>query len=257
MQVFLSLTCCVMIKFSCFTLITYSPFTIMSLGRFDIDKFSGKNDFGLWKVKMLAILTQQGLDDVVLDEANAFSDETAEQKKKIFNKARSTIFLSIDDKVLREVSKEETPAAVWKKLDSLYMTKSLANRLYLKQRLYTFKFTDERSVLDQLDEFSKSLDDLKNIGVKVEDEDKAIHLLNALPKSYSNLKDAMIYGRADSITLQGVQSAIKGKEIEKLSDQTSHDASGVGLLVKKDHPNKFAKKPPVHTKPAYKDRPYS
>ncbi|GKE18268.1 hypothetical protein Tco_1425845, partial [Tanacetum coccineum] len=33
-----------------------------SINRFDIKKFDGKNDFGLWKIKMRALMVQQGCD---------------------------------------------------------------------------------------------------------------------------------------------------------------------------------------------------
>ena len=48
--------------------------------------------------------------------------------------AYNAIILYLGDKVHREVSNEESAMAVWLKLESLYITKSLANRLYLKQR---------------------------------------------------------------------------------------------------------------------------
>lgn len=51
------------------------------------------------------------------------------------------------------------------------MTKSLA-----------FKTLEEKRISDQLEEFNKILDDLENTKVKMEEEDKAIILLNALPK---------------------------------------------------------------------------
>ena len=54
------------------------------------------------------------------------------------DKARSAIILCLRDKVLREVDREQTAVAMWAKLESLYMTKSLAHRLYLKQQLYSF-----------------------------------------------------------------------------------------------------------------------
>lgn len=49
----------------------------------------------------------------------------------------------------------------------------------------------------------------------MEDEDKAQILLNALPRSYENFRDAMLYGRDQSIILEVVQSAIKSKELRK------------------------------------------
>ncbi|MBA0655709.1 hypothetical protein Goklo_008161, partial [Gossypium klotzschianum] len=38
----------------------------------------------------------------------------------------------------KEVLMENTSSALWKRLETLYATKSLASRLVLKQRLFTF-----------------------------------------------------------------------------------------------------------------------
>ena len=88
------------------------------------------------------------------------------------------------------------------------MTKSLANRLYLKQRLYSFRMAEGKSIEDQMDEFNKIIDDLENVDVKMEEEDQAIILLSALPKSYEHFVDAMLYGRGQSLTLEEVQAAL-------------------------------------------------
>jgi hypothetical protein len=85
---------------------------------------------------------------------------------------------------LREVNREKTAAAMWVKLESLYMTKSLAHRLCLRQQLYSFKMTKARSITEQLSEFNKILEDLENIEVKLDDEDKALLLLNSLSKTF-------------------------------------------------------------------------
>lgn len=79
------------------------------------------------------------------------------------------------------------------------MTKSLANRLCMKQRLYSYKFSEERGIGEQLEEFNKAVDDLENIDVQINDEDKVILLLNALPKNYDHLRDAMVYGRETTL----------------------------------------------------------
>lgn len=55
--------------------------------------------------------------------------------------------------------------------------------------------------------------------VKLQDEDKAILLLNALPKGYDNLVDAMLYGRHTTITLDEVVSALKTKELKKVHEE--------------------------------------
>ena len=187
---------------------------LMAMARFEAEKFTGKNDFGLWRLKMKALLIQHGLADALTPDKDGAEEPSAKQVE-IAEKAHNAIILSLDDKVLREVSKETTAAGIWNKLEELYMVKSLANRLYLKQRLYAFRFSEDRSIGEQLDQFNKYVDDLENIDVELDDEDKAIILLAALPRSFEQLKDAMLYGREKSITFVEVQSALKTKEFQK------------------------------------------
>ena len=66
--------------------------------------------------------------------------------------------------------------------------------------------------------FSKAIDDLENIDVKIDDEDKAILLLNALPKVYDQKRDAILFGREGTVTLQQVQSALRSKELQRSAD---------------------------------------
>ncbi|PNX65946.1 cytochrome p450, partial [Trifolium pratense] len=82
----------------------------------------------------------------------------------------------------------------------------------------------------QLAEFNKIIDDLANIDVIIEDEDKAFHLLCALPKPFENLKDALLYGKEDTITFDEVRSALRTKEMTKMRDLKVDD-SGEGLNV--------------------------
>jgi hypothetical protein len=63
-------------------------------------------------------------------------------------KVVATIRLCLGDDVMYHVMDEESPVAVWLKLESRYMSMSLKNKLYLKQRLYGLK-TAEGSDLSQ------------------------------------------------------------------------------------------------------------
>nr|GEV47133.1 retrotransposon protein, putative, Ty1-copia subclass [Tanacetum cinerariifolium] len=111
-----------------------------SIVKFDAEKFDGSNDFGLWRVKMRCLLIQHGW-EAALDpflETMTDADKTAALKTDVYKKAHSALLLCLDNKVLMEVNKEDFPAGVWLKLKTLYMTKSLANKLYLKKKLLTF-----------------------------------------------------------------------------------------------------------------------
>ncbi|GJS09471.1 zinc finger, CCHC-type containing protein [Tanacetum coccineum] len=107
----------------------------MTGAKFDIEKFDGTDDFGLWRIKMRALLIQHGC-EAALQVLPA--DMEAQAKAELNKKAHSVLILYLGNKVLREVTEEMTAAGVWTKLETLYMTKSLANKLYLKKKLYTF-----------------------------------------------------------------------------------------------------------------------
>ena len=68
---------------------------------------------------------------------------------------------------------------------------------------------------DQIADFNKILDDLENLEVKMEDEDKALMLLNGFPSNCEQFKDAMLFGRDQTITLEEVQSSIQTKEMQR------------------------------------------
>ena len=63
----------------------------------------------------------------------------------------------------------------------LFRSKSLTNKLYLKQKLYGLKMADGSDLSQHINVFNQIISDLKRIDVKFEDEDKALMLLNSLP----------------------------------------------------------------------------
>jgi len=58
--------------------------------------------------------------------------------------------------------------------------------------------------VEQPTNFNKILDDLENIEVKLEGQDKTLLLLNALPKMYEHFKDALLFKKEHTITLKEV-----------------------------------------------------
>ncbi|KAK0606563.1 hypothetical protein LWI29_000689 [Acer saccharum] len=148
--------------------------------------------------------------------------------------ALSTIILSLSDNVLREVNDEKTTCNVWKKLESLYLTKSLTNKIYLKERLFGFKMDASKGLGENLDDFKKMTIELANASEdeKLSDENEAIILLNSLPDSFKDVKAAIKYGRT-SLSLEECISALKSKDLELKMEKKDN---GENLFVRGRQP---------------------
>ncbi|XP_048420834.1 receptor kinase-like protein Xa21 [Pyrus x bretschneideri] len=159
--------------------------------KYDIEKFNGRNDFSLWRVKMRAVLVQQGLLKALQGVEALPQDWSAEEKEDALNRAHSAIMLSLSDEVLREVDNETTAAGLWLNLESRYMTKSLTNRLYLKQRLYTLRMTEGSNNLSGI--VPPSIYNLSSI-VTFDIQQNQIRgsIPSDLPKKFPNLEGFLI-----------------------------------------------------------------
>jgi hypothetical protein len=91
--------------------------------------------------------------------------------KKLEAKAVATIRLCLGDDVMYHVIDEESSATVWLKLESGHMSKSLTNKLYLKQQLYGLKMVEGLDLSQHINMFNQIIGDLKRVDVKFEDED--------------------------------------------------------------------------------------
>nr|GEW12129.1 zinc finger, CCHC-type [Tanacetum cinerariifolium] len=92
--------------------------------------------------------------------------------------------------VLQEIANERTAAGIWKKLETLFMTKSLANHLYLKKKLYTFNMHPGKSHSEHINEFYKLVGDLVAIDTAILNEDHALLLLIYLPSELQKMTKA-------------------------------------------------------------------
>ena len=196
----------------------------------DLDKFDGRNDFNLWRIRMRAVLVQQGLEKTLKGRDALPATLKDEEKDEKLEKAHGQIVLSLSNEVLREVAEETTPDGLWNKLEARYMTKSLTNRLYMKKKIYTLRMHEGTSIKDHIDEFNKVVLDLSNLDVKIDDEDQAVLLLCTLPSSYENFVDTIMFGKK-TISMEDVKAALNSKELKKGIDRRS-SSSGEGFYAR-------------------------
>ena len=124
-------------------------------------------------------------------------------------KAATRIKLCLVNDVMYHVMDEESPTIIWLKLESRYMSKSLTNKLYLKQKLYGLKMAKGSDLSQHINVFNQIISDLKRIDVRFDDEDKALMLLNSLPASstYENLVTTLMWGK-ETLDLEEITSIL-------------------------------------------------
>jgi len=90
-------------------------------------------------LQMFANMVQQGILEALEGESKL--DRTMAEKEiiELLEKGHSAIVLSYGDEVLRQVVKDKIAIRLWKNLITLYIMKSLVNKLYIKQALYLLK----------------------------------------------------------------------------------------------------------------------
>ncbi|GJV59027.1 hypothetical protein Tco_1465127 [Tanacetum coccineum] len=98
------------------------------------------------------------------------------------------------------------------------MTKSIANRLYLKKKLYTFHMHPGKSQSEHVNEFHKLVGNLAAIDTAISNEDQALLLLTSLPSSYDNFMETLLYGR-DTLKLEDVLATLNSRELQNMTKQ--------------------------------------
>ena len=111
------------------------------------------------------------------------------------------------------------------------MSKSLTNKLYLKQKLYGLKMMEDSNVSQHLNVFNQIINDLIRVNVKFEDEGKALMLLNFLPASptYEKLVTTLMWGK-ETLDLEEITSALLGFQMKKKASDKG--TQGEWLVVK-------------------------
>lgn len=177
----------------------------------NVAPFNGKNDFSIWKQKMRCILVQQKLVKA-LDHSYAATDTEA-KRAEMNEMAKSSIILNLSDFVIRKVGELDTAQEMWETLEKLYTETSFSSRMYLLEKLFKFKLDMSKDIDENMDCFTKLVQDIKRSGDTTIDNYTNITLMNAIPDSYNDVKSAIKYGR-DSASVDVIVNALKSKELD-------------------------------------------
>ena len=128
--------------------------------------------------------------------------------------------------------------ALWDKLGTLYQSKSLVNKLFLRKKLYNLRMKDGDSVTEHLNAFNSVVSQLLSIDIKISDEDKCISLLCSLPDSWDSLVIA-IGSNATALQFDEIVSSLLTKEMrQKIMESQNDDALSVRRWSQNRNENK-------------------
>lgn len=226
--------------------------------KFEIEKFDGRINFGLWQVQVKDVLIQSGLHKALKgrptsvkdDKGSEKSESSGDSEKSKMNdeeweeldmKAASQIRLCLAKNVLANVIGLSTTKELWEKLEELYQTKSISNRLYLKEQFHKLQMVEGTTVSDHLSVLNGIVSELESIGVKIDDEDKALRLIWSLPSSYKHMQPILMYGN-EIVNFSEVTSKLISEE-KRLKNGDENSQENSALVVKgKWKQNKSSKK---------------
>ena len=121
------------------------------------------------------------------------------------------------DDVLFNIVSKTTAASLWTKLESLYMTKSLTNKILLKQQLFTLRMKEGTKISDYLNAFNTLVCQLSSMEDIISSKDKTILMLCSLPESWAHFVTFISFSSIESITFDDVVGALISEENRKKS----------------------------------------
>ncbi|KAL8170360.1 hypothetical protein V2J09_022164 [Rumex salicifolius] len=160
--------------------------------KIEVERFTGSNNFGMWRCEVKDALCQQDLEEVLGDKPDDIEEKVwVKMNNRACGIIRSCLAKEIKYFVMNDTSAKE----IWRKLEEKYLTKTIQNQNYLLRKFYRIDMRPGISMEEHLNDFTKMLTDLVNLGVTVSDETKAVCLLNSLPDDYEHLTTTLTYGK--------------------------------------------------------------
>ena len=150
-----------------------------------------------------------------------------EEWKKLDRKAKSTIRLCVSDSILLNVSGEATVKVLWDKLGTLYQSKSLVNKLFLRKMLYNLRMKDGDSVTEHMNAFNTVVSQLAFVDIKISDEDNCISLLCSLLDSWDSLV-IVIGSNATASQFDEIVSTLLTEEMRR-KNMESHNGDALSV----------------------------
>ena len=184
-------------------------------GKFRVEKFNGQN-YQLWKMQMEDYLYQKDLYLPLGRKANKSMSMTDKEWEILDRKALGTIRLCLVASVAFNISKEKTIVDMINTLAKLYENPSAPNKAFLMKCLFNMNMLEGGSIASHLNDFNTITNQLNFVGLKFDDEDRALLILSLLPESWNGLVMVVSnsFSRSSTSKFDDVTDVILSQEMQ-------------------------------------------
>jgi len=95
--------------------------------KFEVVRFDGTGNFGLWQTRVKDLLAQQGISKALNEKKPAKVDD--DKWEEMQAQACATIRLCLTDQIMYHVMDITSPKKIWDKLEEQFMSKTLTQKL--------------------------------------------------------------------------------------------------------------------------------
>ena len=149
------------------------------------EKLEGSANYNSWKARLIAILEENDLNDLVfntIEEPTSNAGRIAFKKKQV--KARRIIYDSVKETLMPTITPLKTAKECFDNLTNLYENKAPSQKRVLKKRLRTLKMNKDEGVGPFFTKIAQVRDQLTAIGITVDDDDLVQIVFDGLPNSW-------------------------------------------------------------------------
>ncbi|CAH2100508.1 unnamed protein product [Euphydryas editha] len=202
----------------------------MAVASPSVIKLEGQRNWSVWKFQVT--VTLKGVDVFSVIDGTFVESETGDKtawvKKDV--KAQSIIVSRLSEEAMIHVLTCETAAEMWKKLHSVFESKSATSTLMLQQRFLQCKF-EEGELSIYLAKLQEMACQLKQAGETVSEKFLMTKVLMSLPESYSHFVSAWESVDTDKQNFNDLVARLLVEE-ERIQSK-GHESESTALFLKK------------------------
>jgi hypothetical protein len=180
-----------------FEFVIFSRKRVMATGLRVEDRLDGATNFGAWKERMILLLQENELWDIVENTTThpvvVPTDATllaAYTKKSI--KAKRFILDAIKDHLIPHLTGKTHAYEMWESLTKLYQSTNENRKMVLREKLKSIKMTKAENVVTYLTRLTQVRDELGAVGEAIADSDLVRTTLNGVSKQWAVFVEGIV-----------------------------------------------------------------